>query len=827
MRALAAALCVATGAALWRAPLAALRSVVPAHVGLLLAMVALAPRPRTRTTAIRPALDLILPFLSGIMAAAFHQGLDPAPALLRSWIGAGYEFSTMPVALRVRLVDRQDLPGDREALIVEILHYRVSGSRILDGTPSAPLRARLTLSRAPMDGMPACRVGDLLDLTARLGPPRRFRNPGSFDYAAYLEARGVALVGTIKSPRLVRVVRRPALSWRRLLAEARGAIVTAIARSAAREDPATAPFLSALLVGEREELSPSFERALMRAGVYHIVALSGLNVAVIALLGGLLLRLLPLSSNLRRLGLLLLILLYWGLARESGSIVRAALMATLYIAGGLAGRHVSVLGAAGVVGSLILIWRPAFIEDAGFQLSMAATLGLILHGAPFATRHRPQRSMIDRVMGRLAASLRLSGAAFVATTLLTALHFQRLAPVALLANLVAVPIANLLLVLALAIALCSPFAPILAMYLAGVASPLIALLVAAAKMLSAWPGASFQVLPPPGALVTFAGDALVLGGTLARRGSRPAAFLVVTLGVLWTAGLGRAQRYPEGLEVTALDVGQGDAILVRLPEGQTLLVDAGGLGRGDFDIGEKVVAPALRTMGILHLDLLAITHAHHDHLGGAAAILEDFRPSAVWLGRMPEDNPEVERLLSLASALLIPVITPRRGVEMTIGSTRVEILNPGPGVGASGPARNDDSLVLRILFGRRAALLTGDLELPIESILVRDGWALQADLLKVGHHGSRTSSSGPFLDRIRPVLALISVGAGNPWGHPDRDILVRLARLPASIHRTDRDGAVSCRTDGIGPWRCGPAGATPDLTEAISGPDQKGRWEPE
>ncbi|HEX9428556.1 MAG TPA: ComEC/Rec2 family competence protein, partial [Candidatus Polarisedimenticolia bacterium] len=566
LRALLAALSAAVGSTLWRRPSQALGIAAPAHVMLLLLLAALSPRRGSGGGRVRPGRDLLLPFLAGLIAAALHQTLDPAPALLRAWVGAGYDPFSTPVALRVRLLDRQDLADERQAFTVELLQARPAGPLRPEETPVAGVRARLTLGRTPSLQPAAFRVGDLLDLTARLGPPRRFRNPGSFDYATYLEARGIALVGTIKSPFLVRRVRRPVFSWRRLLSEGREAIVASLDRSTAGKDPATASFLAALLVGEREELSPPLEQALIRSGVYHVVALSGLNVAVVALLCGMLLRPLPIAAPLRRLALLLAILLYAGLARDSGSMVRAALMATLYLTGALAGRRVSVLGAAGVAGWLIVLWRPAYLEDAGFQLSMAATLGLMLYGPP-AAPPRPGRRPVSLffIVDHLRRSVRLSGAALAATTLLTGLHFQRLAPVALLANLIAVPIANLLLVLALAIALCFPFIPVAGSALAGAAAPLITLLASVVTSLSAWPGASFQVLPPPPALVIFTGDILILGGLVTRRRIRSAALAIVILSSACVALRGRGGLPQGSLEVTALDVGQGGAILVRLP----------------------------------------------------------------------------------------------------------------------------------------------------------------------------------------------------------------------------------------------------------------------
>jgi competence protein ComEC len=249
-----------------------------------------------------------------------------------------------------------------------------------------------------------------------------------------------------------------------------------------------------------------------------------------------------------------------------------------------------------------------------------------------------------------------------------------------------------------------------------------------------------------------------------------------------------------------LDVGQGDAILLQLPTGLTVLIDAGGFPGSSFDVGARVVAQALRTLGILRLDLLILTHAHTDHLGGAAAIVREFAPRAIWIGALPPDDPEVQHLVRMAEERTIPVVLPRRGVALTIGGSRLEVLNPGGADPSGRDGANRGSLVVRIVLLDRQALLTGDLERDSERELLRSGHDLRADLLKVGHHGSRTSTSPDFLHAVAPEIALISVGSTNSWGHPHDEVVRRLLAAGSIVRRSDRDGAVRYRTDGRAPW---------------------------
>jgi competence protein ComEC len=711
------------------------------------------------------------------------------------WRANGYEDGTVPVELRGRLLGADSLPGRRLELILAVRRYRIPGRRPLEGRLPRRTLVRLT-APPPLAGDPPWSPGDLLEVTARLGPPRNFRNPGAFDYGAYLRARRVRLVGTIKSLRLVRIVPGERRRIHGLLPEARGAIVARLRRASGHEDD-TASFLAALLIGERGNLSSDLEEPLLRAGVYHIIALSGLNVGVAAFLASVLLRILPIRQGWRRCAIAVAVVIYWALARDSGSIGRASLMALLSLGGTACERRVSGLGTIAVAATLVLLANPVWVADAGFQLTFAATLGILFLAPGPAGRPRDPRAMA-RVW--IASSWRVSAAALAGTALISARHFQTMAPAALAGNLFAVPIAALLLILAVVIVAIEPALPGVAAAGAALATLMIHWLVTLARLVSRPGFLSFYVVPPAAMLVVWGLAALIAAGA-SRGWPRRTATALLVVALAATAGAGRNPRATGRLEVTVLDVGQGDAILLRLPAGTTMLIDAGGFSRAGFDVGRRVVAPALRAMGLLRLDILAVTHAHLDHIGGAAAVLRDLEPRALWLGRMPAESDAGRALEDLAEALDIAVVRPRRGARVTIGGARVEVLNPAPGASPLRAAANDDSLVLRVVHRRRGVLLTGDMEAPLESALVAEGRGLGADLLKVGHHGSRTSTTAAFLEKVGAAFAVISVGATNPWRHPDAEVIERLRRAGVSLYRTDRDGALRFETDGDVPWR--------------------------
>jgi competence protein ComEC len=255
------------------------------------------------------------------------------------------------------------------------------------------------------------------------------------------------------------------------------------------------------------------------------------------------------------------------------------------------------------------------------------------------------------------------------------------------------------------------------------------------------------------------------------------------------------------LEMTTIDVGQGDSILVALPDGKRMLVDAGGIpafrgqARPQLDIGEDVVAPYLWTRGIRTLDVVVASHGHEDHIGGMPAVIEDFHPKELWIGAEPDSAPwqAVREAAARNGVKIVPMQSPRR---FAFGGADLQVLAPLPYYVPAGAATNDDSLVLRLSYGRHAFLLTGDVERPVERWMLDENEIQHADVLKAAHHGSRTSSTEQFLDAVSPAFAVISLGFENSYGFPNREVLDRLRDRGVMVLRTDQEGLVSIRSDG-------------------------------
>jgi len=669
------------------------------------------------------------------------------------------------------------------------LILRVEKIGLFGRSASAEGRARVTILKATKE----YHYGDRIRGVFQLRHPRGFLNPGLFDRQRFLAAQGIHLEGWAEDDRSLVVFQggegNPVLARIYTL---RTHLLSAFDRVFPQGQAA---LLKAILLGDRSSLSEEMNEAFLRSGTYHILAISGLNVSLLA--GALFLALTVLGVPLRIRAFLSLGLVtgYAALAGGSPSVVRAALMTDVYLLALLLEREGDLLNTLALSAFLLLLWNPFFVFEVGFQLTFVATFSILLvvERVPFQGIPRPWRWLL--------ASVLVSSAAFFGTLPILVGTFHRASPIGLLANLPIVPLTGLLTTAGMALGVLLLVFPEGFWPLDLFVGFLVEALLFLAKLFAAFPYGSLTLYPPtPPMIVLYY---LLMFGLLSwqarwARGLIPFAVVALSCTVIL-----RLLPLP-GRELlsTFLDVGQGDAILVELPCRKTILVDGGGLAYGDFDIGEQVVVPYLRSRWIRRLDLVILSHPHPDHLNGLLAVLKELSVREFWEAGYPAASPFYRALVETAHIKGIHhrVVGAGFGTEVCPG-VRVEVLHPTPSFLQSSSRRrsssvNNSSLVLKLRYKNVAFLLTGDIEEEAEVELLKQRAALQADILKVPHHGGKTSSMWAFLQGVRPKGAVISVGIRNRFGHPHPEALVRYQEIGAKVYRTDQDGAVVLSTDG-------------------------------
>ncbi len=715
---------------------------------------------------------------------------------------------------------------------------------------------RLTLEGPPL----RLHCGEPIAVEVRLRTPEVYRDPGAWSYADYLLGQGIGATGSVRSSLLrlpgagSSAGLRPSFHCRVFAAQAWASnrLQQFVASAANRGLPQAlrlsgedAAMLNAMLFGDRTRLTHALRNAFERTGTFHLFVVSGLHVALLAAGVFWLLRRLRLPEGPAVLLTIGCAAAYAELTGFGIPAQRALLMTAIYLLARWLNREIHALNALGAAALAVLLLDPRALLEASFQMTFLVILAIAGLALPLAGRlFHPRLRALDRLeepaadalvpprlaqlrlrlrmatelsAGLLGERLRnlpvwslrtllwvmeavlISLVAEICMAIPMAVYFHRATLLSLPLNFMDIPLLSVLLCVAIVTFFASLLSPWIALLPAACTALLLHLMRFTVERAQSLPMADLRT-PGPAAPALALAVACILFCCVALRSARRRLFvsgvlamLLIPLAVLYPTPpvlhLGR-------LEVTAIDVGQGDSILVVSPTGQTMLVDAGGpsgytenSSATSWDVGEEVVAPYLWSRRIRRLDVVVLTHAHSDHMGGMPAILRDFRPRQLWLSIDPGDSPLFYALLAQARAQHMVIRHFHAGETMNWSHLQTTVLAPEAGYANPGRPVNDDSLVLRLAWKQASVLLEGDAEAPSEEAMLAHSRVRHAILLKVGHHGSQTSTTPAFLAAVSPVDAVISDGQHNTFGHPSPITLEHLEEAHVRTYRTDRLGA--------------------------------------
>ena len=640
-----------------------------------------------------------------------------------------------------------------------------------------------------------------------------------FAYREYLARQGVGAILRARSATVVAAATGPGA----ILAGLRAWLLDGLTDTIPEPEAALG---AGILLGVRSSIAPEIADAFATAGLTHVVAISGWNIAIVGALVLAACRRLESRPGGRWTTVAAATLAVGGyvlLTGASPSVVRAALMAGAMVVGRLAGSRAHAISALGLAALVMLAVAPSVLWDVGFQLSLLATAGLVWFAAAIEQR-------VTRWPAWIREPVSLTCAAQLTTLPVILVNFARLSLIAPVGNVLVVPLVPLAMLGAALAAVGGAVAAVVpleivrdavAWLLGGAAWLVLRAMIVVGQACAAVPFAAVNVqVPPPFAIAWFPLLALAtwamrsdashepparvpdeaMTGTMAAlaRLARPRTAMAVLVAVL---GIITFANRPDGqLHVTALAIGQGDAILIEAPSGAVVLVDGGP----DPDLTLRRIGANL-PFHLRRIDLLVVSHPHQDHVAGLVDVLGRFRVRGVLEAAIPYPNPSYDRLLADAGAAHVPVATARTGMRIALdATTSLEVLYPDAGDAAAPLPEgdiNNGSVVLLLRHGRFSALLTGDAEAPVESMLLERGLVPRVDLLKVGHHGSHSSTTPSFLAAADPAVAMISAGVDNEYGHPAPETLATLGSA-AGIHvlRTDLQGDAEVITDGRS-WR--------------------------
>lgn len=724
-------------------------------------------------------------FVSAGMLAFFLLGSLEFLAIDNIQLRTFSEYEGNEVAIMGFIASEPDVKGEKVTYIVNAVGIR-QGYR---GDFKAK-KGKILLTTLLKKDSVILQYGSEVVFDGILTQPQGVRNPGGFDYRRYLAQKGVgaavfAYPYTIEvgDGRRGNIVVQAGMSIR-------NRIVSVIEKSLPQQQ---AGLLNGMLIGYREGLSEEVQEAFSNAGLTHIMAVSGANIAFLILPLSFLFKLMRIgkrAANLLIMGFLVLFVFITGF---EPSVLRAVLMADILLMAAILYKKPDVYAAIAFSCILLLVISPCMIFNAGFQLSYGATLGIVM-----LYKNISKTIVRCHIPKKLAEIMAATLAAQLGVLPVTLINFNRVSLISIIPNMLVAPMLELITILGTLMALLGQFSLFLSRLIGYLNSVFLSAVLYITKWTSEMSFAMITTVTPP--LFLAAAYYVIIwfllwykplkGITLKTR--HVAAVLSFAAVFILTGSL-----RPACMEVVFLDIGQGDSVFIRTYTGKTLLIDGGGSSNPSTvsAVGEKVVVPFMLDNRTASLDAVIATHPHSDHTQGLVDVLGQMTTDRLIIPSM-KDESGFGGLLEVASAKRIPVSRASQGDIIRLDDrTCMQILNPEAECAVDEKSFNNASLVIKLCYGQTSVLLTGDAEADAEERMLKEALDLEADVIKIAHHGSPTSTSEALLEAVEPEAAIISVGRNN-FGHPSDKVLSSLEEHNVDCFRTDECGAVVLISDG-------------------------------
>lgn len=625
--------------------------------------------------------------------------------------------------------------------------------------------------------IPSIKYGDSLYIEGEFKQPEEARNYKGYNYKQYLKTKKI--IGTVE------------LEKAKILKSSNGSFIHNIQKYIKDTINGTLTdeegnLLLAILLGDKDKLSEDIQESFKTSNLSHMLAVSGAHVSYIILGLTYVLQNSIIGKKNEKIVCIIFLLVFMAITNFTPSVTRACIMAVLTLFSGIIYRKSDVYTNISVAALITLIFNPYSLLDLGFQLSYGGTIGIII----FIKRIQEKKSN-SKVINYIKQMALVSIYANIIIIPIMMYHFNTVSFTFIISNIMASPILGIIVITGFLFIIASITVKPLTRLIAIFIKPILSILIKISQICSKLPFSNILVVTPY-MFNVISYYAIILYCIKSKKNNKCKIIICLLIVLILINFI--IYIFPQKLRIFFIDVGQGDSTLIITPDKKTVLIDGGG--SDSFDVGEKVLLPYLLDRRILKVDYVLISHFDTDHCGGILTIMEKVKVKNIIISEQAEHSENYERFKKLMINKKIRLIEVKKGDKIKIGRySEFKILFPTSRLLSENPL-NNNSIVAQFNYNNFKMLFTGDIEkLAEQQILKTEKAEIRADILKVAHHGSKTSSIPEFIKAVRPKIALIGVGKNNTFGHPNQQTIKNLENIKCRIYRTDLQGEIIIKID--------------------------------